>query len=138
MYKCIQEIHETFDSVGVKHDVEEHNGRWVINTGMTAKGKKYRYLFIQTDDSGNDVAFRSAPIANFPENKRQDGYMLVNELCGEYRFAKFVLDDDGDLMVEYDFPLALQPIGKSALEILIRVTQILEDCHSRIMQAVWS
>ena len=56
------------------------------------------------------------------------------------RFAKFVLDNDGDINVEYDFPLKSSDdcVGEIAFEIFVRMMQILDEHYSIFMKAMYS
>lgn len=137
MNTCIQEIHREFDRVGIKHHVEEKSGNWLLITSMTGKSHTYQFIFVKSGNAGNDASLRTAPIVHIPAGKNDAVYTLLNEFHQKYRFIKFYLDNDGDVMSQYDFALASDSIGKSAAEVLIRFTKILDDCYPRLMQQIW-
>lgn len=138
MYKAIAEIHRAFDKAGIKHKVDQLGDHWIIQTGMTGKGSTYQFLFIKTDDTGNDVAVRIFKLVNFPKHKTAAAHVLLNSLQQEYRYLRFVLDKDGDVNVEYDFPAAYSPLGEGALEMVLRITTILDECYPKLMRSVWA
>lgn len=57
-------------------------------------------------DNGNDVAARIfGLITNTPKEKRARVMEACNVLNHKIRYMKFYLDTDGDINVEYDFPV---------------------------------
>jgi hypothetical protein len=137
MYKAIAEIHETFNRRGIKHSVDQKGDIRVIHAGMSGKASNYEFLFIKTDDSGNDVAIRVFKLARFAPHTRGKALEVINEVQQRYRYARFNLDDDCDVNVEYDFPASYPAIGEGAFDMLIRMTTILDDCYAQFMRAVW-
>ena len=116
MYKAIREIHQAFEKKGLKHKVEQKGDHWVLLSGMTGDGDTYIYLFIKTDDTGNDVAVRSLPLGKVAPRNTARVLELLNGFQQEYRFAKFVMDHDNDVMVQYDFSVAQPNLGEAAAE----------------------
>ena len=132
MFRSIQEIHQAFDRAGIKHKVEENHSHWILFTGMTGDNSSYQFLFIKSDDTGNDVAVRSLPIVNVPRHRYDQAYELLNSFQQEYRFIKFTLDKDGDVIAAYDFPVAYPDIGQGAVEILMRMAKIIDNCYPKL------
>jgi len=138
MFKSIQDIHEAFEKAGIKHHTDTMGERNVLITTITTKVTTYKYAFLKSDDEGNDVAVRVINVANIPKNKLMDGYKLLNSLQQKYRFAKFVVDSDGDVHVHYDFPVAYRDIGKGAVELVVALTQVLDKAYPDLMRLQWS
>lgn len=132
MYQAIREIHQTFDRKGLKHKVEQKGDNWVLLSGMTGDGDTYIFLYIKTDDKGNDVAMRSLPLGRVSRSNYARAYELLNSFQQEFRFCKFVLDKDGDVIAQYDFPVAQPNLGEAAAELLERMTRILDKCMPRL------
>lgn len=63
-----------------------------------------------------------------------------NALNHKIRYVKFYLDTDGDINVEYDFPVHSPDdgIGEMAFEIFVRMMQILDSEYSIFMKALYS
>jgi type III secretion system FlhB-like substrate exporter len=137
MYKAIAEIHEVFNKRNIKHKVDQADNIWLVRAGMGGKASTYDFLFIKTDDVGNDVAVRVFKVAKFSESARDKGLEVINEIQQRYRYARFNLDDDGDVNVEYDFPAAYPNIGEGAFDMLIRLTTVMDECYPQLMRAVW-
>ena len=51
---------------------------------------------------------------------------------------KFCGDDDGDVNVEYDYPVNSISPAASAKEMVIRFTQIIDDAYPVLMRSLWS
>lgn len=138
MYQAIAEIHREFDKKGLKHAVNQVQGKWIIETVMSGDASRYKFLFIKSDDKDNDVAVRVFSVANIPSAKRAQALRLLNKLQLQYRYARLNLDDDGDINMEYDFPMEFSPIGEGAVEILTRCVLILDKIYPEIMRLLWS
>ena len=50
---------------------------------------------------------------------------------------RFTLDSDGDINMEYDFPVSITEIGEPAYEIAVRFTQVLDEAYPELMKAMW-
>ena len=63
-----------------------------------------------------------------------------NVLNHKIRYMKFYLDTDGDINVEYDFPVHSPDngIGEMAFEIFVCMMQILDSEYSIFMKALYS
>lgn len=63
-----------------------------------------------------------------------------NILNHKIRYMKFYFDPDGDINVEYDFPVHSPDdgIGEMAFEIFVRMMQILNSEYSIFMKALYS
>lgn len=134
-------IAETFEKLGVKFDVVSHHGSEQLLAGFSVDcGPNVIMRFISRDND-NDVAARIfGLISNTPKEKRVRVMEACNVLNHKIRYMKFYLDTDGDINVEYDFPVHSPDdgIGEMAFEIFIRTMQILDSEYSIFMKALYS
>ena len=100
-------------------------------------GSSYRIQFISTDDD-NDVAVRVFGLISVEDGKGSRVLPVLNQLNSKFRYVKFVMDDDGDINVEYDFPVRATRVEDSAEEIVIRFVRIIDDAFPDLMHALWS
>ena len=100
-------------------------------------GGSYRIKFISRDDD-NDVAVRVFGIISVEEDQKEKLLPALNELNNKYRFMKFVLDDDGDVNMEYDYPLRDPDPAASAQEMVIRIVKMVDDAYPLLMRRLWS
>lgn len=140
-FKAINLIAETFEKCGVKFDVVSHHGNEQLLAGFSVDcGPNVIMRFISCDND-NDVAARIfGLISNTPKEKRTRVMEACNVLNHKIRYMKFYLDPDGDINVEYDFPMHSPDdgIGERAFEIFVRVMQILDSEYSIFMKALYS
>lgn len=134
-------IAETFEKRGVKFDVVNHHGSEQLRAGFSVNcGPNVIMRFISRDND-NDVAARIfGLITNTPKDKRTRVMEACNVLNHKIRYMKFNLDTDGDINVEYDFPLHSPDdgIGEMAFEVFIRMMQILDSEYCIFMKALYS
>ncbi len=140
-FKAINLIAETFEQRDVKFDVISHHGSEQLLAGFSVDcGPNVIMRFISSDND-NDVAARIfGLISNIPERKRARVMEACNVLNHKIRYTKFYLDTDGDINVEYDFPMSTpdEGIGEMAFEILVRMMQILDTEYGIFMKALYS
>ena len=64
-------------------------------------------------------------------------YPVLNKLQDQYRFLRFTLDRDGDINVEYDATCCDRDAGMLAMEMIIRITKILDEAYPELKRAVY-
>lgn len=99
-------------------------------------GGGYAIRFISSDEE-NDVAVRVFALLHPGEDRRARILPALNMLNCRNRFAKFVLDEDGDVNVEYDFPKKTIDPGQCAHEIAAHLAGIIDEAYPVLMKAMW-
>lgn len=141
IYKATKLIKEEMERQGLKYSIEEFEDgstlwvRFTINNGPSLQVK-----FISLDDK-NDVAIRLFRIVeNVEESKVEEMLKAVNECNCEYRYLKFILDDECDVNIEYDLALRAEDtsVGAEACEILVRIVKIVDEVYPKFMKIIWS
>ncbi len=100
-------------------------------------GGNYRIRFISTGND-NSVAVRVFELLSVSEDKAEQIYKAINELNCKYRYAKFCCGENGNISVEYDYPLGCSNPSESAKEIIIRFVQIINEAYPVLMHALWA
>lgn len=140
-FKAINLIAEAFAKRGVKFDVVNYHGSEQLLAAFPVDcGPNVIMRFISCDND-NDVAVRIfGLISNTPKEKRYRIMDACNVLNHKIRYIKFYLDTDGDINVEYDFPVRSPDdgIGEMAFEIFVRMMQILDSEYSIFMKALYT
>ena len=116
-------------------DVKILSAGYGIENGPTITIK----VFSQDDD--NDVAVRVYGILHNVAEERLPKIMKVINQCNQkFRYFKFVMNDDNDVSVEYDFPVEASDytLGQEVVEILMRMMHVLDECYPVLMRAIWS
>lgn len=134
-------IAETFEERGVKFDVVSHHGIEQLLAGFSVDcGPNVIMRFISRDNDNDVAAGIFGLITNTPTEKRARVMEACNVLNHKIRYMKFYLDTDGDINVEYDFPMHSPDngIGEMAFEIFARMMHILKSEYSIFMKALYS
>lgn len=122
-------------AVNTRDNIEEIRAGFPIDMGPSVIVKFF------SRDNDNDVLMRVfGVVSNIPQSKRAAALRACNEINQKARFLKFRIDDDGDINVDYDFPLSLSDacVGPVAYEMFVRTMQILDKNYSIIAQALYS
>ena len=140
-WKATNLMAQTFEKHGAKFEVVNSDGVEQLLAGFSVDcGPKVMMRFI-SQDNDNDVAARIyGLVSNIPQEKRLRVMEACNILNCKIRFIKFYLDEDGDINVEYDFPMHSPDdgIGEMAFEIFIRMMRILDDQYEIFMKALYT
>lgn len=93
-------------------------------------------LFVSVDDSNAVMVRLFGIISNVEEDKIGEMLQVINECNGQYRYAKFFLDSESDINIEYDFPARTDDshIGPMACEIFVRIMRIVDECYPKLMK----
>lgn len=140
-FNATNRIAETFEARGIIYDVVHRFGHEQLLAGFAIEcGPAVIMRFISRNDD-NDVAARIfGLISNAPEEKHSRLMKACNILNSKIRHLKFYLEDDGDVNVEYDFPVSSpdDDIGEMAFEILMRTMRILNAEYGIFMKALYT
>lgn len=123
------------DANGIKYTVQKENFIKVLYRGDNLDSIPVFAIF----DEDNDplVAFKCWDIANF-KNKEADALIVCNILNAEYRWVKFYLDKDNDIVASIDAIIDLDTCGSECMALVRRVVNIVDDAYPRIAKARWA
>lgn len=138
IHQATMQIAKALDQNNLKYEVKEMDNISYVQAGFSGKNVKHLSIRYLSTDEDNDVSVRVFQLATAPEEKREKILAVLNSLNRKYRYAKFVIDDDGDVNVQYDIPQKSGNVGEACIEILVRFMQILDDSYPTLMQALWS
>ena len=91
-------------------------------------------------NEGKVLQVSSDTFAKIPLDKLSAVYPVINTLNCDYRFVKFTLDEDNEISAHWDLPDNVSPdsVGRVIVEIVIRMSQILDTAYPKLMKALWS
>ena len=138
MFKMTTAIYNALkdeDGLKVFTDESEKSSNVWLQFGIK-NGGSYRIKFISRDDD-NDVAVRVYGLVSLEKDKSNAVLPILNQLNNKYRFVKFVLDDDGDVNIEYDYLMNCPNPAASARELIIRLVNIVDEAYPELMRALW-
>ncbi len=138
MYKATRNIYQELQKdSALKVFIEEDGNAGIVWLQFGIKnGGSYRIRFISKDDD-NAVAVRVFGLLKIDDSHTNKLLPILNQLNCKYRYVKFVLDQEGDINVEYDYLLCCPNPAASAKEIVIRIVQIINESYPELMRAMW-
>lgn len=133
MFRATQLIAESLQHEGINFDINEGEKQSAVVVRLSSANIPHFRIKFFTDDD-NDVAIRCFGLVRVPENKRASFCATVNALNNKYPYLKFVLDDDGDVNIEYDMPLSTKDPGALAKEMIVHIYIIANEAYPELMR----
>ena len=93
------------------------------------------YLYFDEDGEAN-VALKSWNIVNFA-GRVDEAVALCNTLNAKYRWVKFYVDEDADVVAELDALVSEQSCGSSCMNLIRRMTSVIDDAYPLLSHALW-
>jgi len=94
------------------------------------------YAFFDKD--GDEmVQFCCMEIAGFKSNE-DAGIAACNAVNAKYRWTKFYIDGDGDLMCDIDAYLDENSCGEVCMNLVRRMVNIVDEVYPTFMRALWA
>lgn len=120
------------------HVDEFENPMIVLNFGGGDFSYTHVAIHVVFDLDGTSVQVITSPIASAPAEKTSTVLFALNECNRKFRWVKFYLDDDNDVIADTDMLFDEQNIGEAVIEIVMRTANIIDEAYADIMKAVWS
>ncbi len=96
-------------------------------------------VWVFFDEDGDPlVSFKCWDITNFKGDKVATGILSCNELNSKYRWIKFYVDDDGDVIAETDAYIDSNSCGETCHYLVRRMVSIIDKAYPTLMKAQWS
>lgn len=140
-FKATRLMAEAFEKHEAKFDIVSHHGSEQLLAGFSIDcGPNVIMRFISRDNDNDVTAGVFGLISNTPEDRRIRIMEACNVLNHKIRYMRFYLTTDGNINVEYDFPLNSPDdgIGEMAFEIFVRTMWILKSEYSIFMKALYT
>ena len=131
--ECIASLLEVFKVMDVKYDQLQENLFSFATSGDNVKGVRY---FIDFDEDGHSVNISGMDIASFGDKLAQ-GFVVANRLNHQYRWIKFIIHDDGNIITQNDAVIEPGTAGKEIMELIARNMHILDNVYPEIMKEIW-
>jgi len=134
---ALQVIKSALDENDLKYrDVSNENFQ-AIRLGFGLENMSSGEVFIIFDDDGESYRIRSGVIMSVADSKRAKMLETINKVNNDYRWARFFIDGDGDLMIQEDVDF-LVPDKHLAMISILRFVQIMDDAYPEFMRAQWA
>ena len=132
MLLAAQLFMEDLESKQLRYSFREVNDDVVVN--FPYDGKFTNFVF-----SGNDGCYVSmyTVFESCPPEKIADMLVLCNALNAKYKWLKFYIDKDNDIMVEDDAIVTPENAAAECFELLARRINILKEVKPEIMRLIY-
>lgn len=140
VFKATKLIADSLEARGIQLKTVDNDNMSAVIIPANENGIKFEIRMI-SDDNNNDVNIYTDEFVSYPENKREAGLQMINELNRRYRFIKFVMDpEDGAIHMECFIPLSIgdKELPEAAAEMLVRIAQTISDAYPQIMKSIWT
>ena len=99
--------------------------------------KNQKTIFDFQGDDGAHVQLATI-IDTAPEDKFVDIVLACNQLNSTYRYVKFIVDSDMDIMARTDAILDVNSADEECFELLGRSLKIISDAKAPLMKAIYA
>ena len=133
-----QRIIAALNEKGLKYEDVSQGGINAIKLGFTLDNYKGFQLFMFIDNDGESYQIRSGVIMNVPDDKRARILEAVNKVNHEYRWLRFYLDGDNDLVAQEDIDVFPGDDPQIFALSIMRAASIMDDVYPEFMKAQWA
>lgn len=110
-----------------------------IRATFTGTNLKNIPVYIIFDEDGDPtVALKCWEIATVKNNKLANGLLICNKLNDKYRWVKFYIDKDNDIVGEMDAIIDEESCGSEVMGLIERLILVIDEGYPAIMQALLS
>lgn len=95
------------------------------------------YVFFDKDGDPY-VCMKCWDVAKIADEKYEKGLMACNALNQTYRWVKFYIDEDKDVIVQSDTFVDELTCGEECLILVKRMVSIIDEGYPTLMQKLWS
>ena len=135
----INEVGLELTARGVSYEYIDSFDRPAI--GMAFGGGDYSFsniaITVAFDDDGESAQLVSSPIANVPGQKTAKLLMVLNQCNCDFRWAKFYLDEDNDVIADADIVFGEHDAGFAVAEAVMLAASVIDDAYPEIMKGIW-
>ena len=110
-----------------------------IRITYNADNMKTIPIIVFFDDEGKGlVEFICFQIASFNGDKFDKGLRVCNDLNSKYRWVKFCIDKDNDVLCKMDAMLDINTAGEECMSLVRRMVGIIDETYPEFMKALWA
>ena len=126
------------DYLNENHIHYTDHSEFAVRIPYSGQNLKTIPMFVSFDRQGGAIAnIKCFEIASF-KGKEEKGLRLCNELHNKYRWLKFYLDEDLDLIACLDTYFDERTCGFFCLDLVARSVSIIDEIYPQIANAVWA
>lgn len=129
-----------FNERGLKFEHVDTYEKPMIKLNFGGGDFAYSHVTIHLifDEDGTSVQLVTSPIASVPAEKTSKLLLVLNECNNKFRWVKFFLDNENDIIANGDMIFDEQNVGAVCIELVMRTASIIDDAYPDIMKGIWS
>ena len=109
-----------------------------VNLIYSADNMETISVFVIFDKDGDPVvSLKCWSILNFKE-KREAAYEACNELNAKYRWIRFYIDGDGDVVADVDAYVDEESCGEICYSLVNRMVSVVDEAYPVLARARWN
>ena len=133
-----QSFERELNARGLKYDrVDFDRPFYKVNFGGGDFSFSHLCINIVFDSDGESAQFVTGAVVSVPTEKTAQTLLAVNKNNCNFRWVKFYLDKDNDVICEADAILDANGGGKECVEVVMRMASIVDDAYGDYMRAIW-
>ena len=117
-------------------DLDERAVRLSFHSDTVPNGVTVYVIFDAEDNNG--VHFTARDFAIVPKDKYAAVLLACNEANAKYRWVKFYINDDLEIVLDEDAVIDRSSVGQECAEVAFRISDILDDAYGSFMKAIYS
>ena len=132
MKDCAELFIANLESKNLTYEVREVDDDTVVS--FPYDNRKTNFIF---SGASGDHAQMMTVIEKVPDEKFVDVVLACNQVNARFRYVKFVVDKENDVIVFTDAILDPSSAGDECFELLIRSLKIISDAKPTVMKAIY-
>ena len=132
-------VEQIFDDNDWNYTSQVKDDKKIFGLPFDAKNMPSIRLFVTVTSYG-DVKVNSYLANEIPPEKSSAMIQTLNALNNRYRYITLSLDEDGDILAQYDFTIFgddLETIDKQVGSTIFLVKEVMDKCFPEIMKTLW-
>lgn len=132
MLVTTKKFYKKLQSEGYKCEAKDDN---VITSSWTIGSGKITVACI-FDDDNKSVRLVGMKYITITDNEWGSAVLRCNELNEQYRWVKFYVDKDNDILLQVDAVIQIDSCADVTFELLNRMLSIAEEAYPTILKAI--
>lgn len=137
VFESTKIIAKMLEQKEIRYDIVEQERSSAVYANFRVKNCNNLCVHFISANDKNDVAVRILSYITIPEEKRPEILEIINSLHMRYRFIRFVLTKNNQIIVEYDIPVSCVALADVAYEMCVRFLDVADQGYVDFMKAIW-
>ena len=137
MLLLIEDLMRKFNEVGIASEIGRRGTVCSVLAGLKTKKVRNLYAEFLVNADSEDVGIYIFDIASVMEEHRPDVLEMLNYINTNYRYVRFFIGESDTVCAACDVPKTATDIPATAVELFVRMSQLVDECYPYIMKSMW-